>query len=295
MKLIKKILQSFNYKINIVKGRFISPFKKFPKILSLEETLNEIIYKNKSLCRFGDGEFNVIFGGNIGFQKKDEKLAFALKYILEHPVPNCMIGLPGVFGNIDMYRSVPKKFWYAYRGKYANKIFLLLQMDNVYADTNVTRFQTGFNNSIDKKKIIKLYKEIWNNRNIVFVEGEKTRMGVGNDLFDNAKSINRILVPAENAFDRLNEIKHSITTNVSKDKLLIFACGPTATVLSYDMCKEGYQTLDLGHLDIQYEYYKCGITTKKAIPGKYTNEANQRNVGECQDQKYLNSIINHIL
>ena len=36
-------------------------------------------------------------------------------------------------------------------------------------------------------------KGIWEGRDIIFIEGEKSRLGVGNDLFDNAQSIHRIL------------------------------------------------------------------------------------------------------
>ena len=44
------------------------------KIASDEETLDEIIKKNKSISRFGDGEFKIIFGFGIGFQKKNTLL-----------------------------------------------------------------------------------------------------------------------------------------------------------------------------------------------------------------------------
>ena len=40
------------------------------KIASDEETLDEIIMKNKSISRFGDGEFKLIFGHGVGFQIK---------------------------------------------------------------------------------------------------------------------------------------------------------------------------------------------------------------------------------
>lgn len=38
------------------------------------------------------------------------------------------------------------------------------------------------------------------------IEGEKSRLGVGNDLFEGAKSIRRILGPAQNAFDKYEEL-----------------------------------------------------------------------------------------
>ena len=39
----------------------------------------------------------------------------------------------------------------------------------------------------------KLLKRIWDGKDIVIVEGEKTKLGMGNDLLSNAKSIRRII------------------------------------------------------------------------------------------------------
>ena len=40
-----------------------------------------------------------------------------------------------------------------------------------------------------------------------------------------------------------------------KDKLFILALGPMATVLAYDLARLGYRALDLGHIDIEYEWF----------------------------------------
>ena len=58
----------------------------------------------------------------------------------------------------------------------------------------------------------------------------------------------------------------------SKDSLIILALGPTATILAYDLAKEGYQALDLGHIDIEYEWFKMKSAEKVKISNKYTNE-----------------------
>ena len=52
------------------------------KFISTEETLNELIDNKKSIARFGDGEFGIIFGNNIGFQKFDKKLKKKLLSVL---------------------------------------------------------------------------------------------------------------------------------------------------------------------------------------------------------------------
>lgn len=55
----------------------------------------------------------------------------------------------------------------------------------------------------------------------------------------------------------------------------------------------GVQALDLGHLDVQYEYYILRAEKKIALAGKYVNEVEEgRNITDSIiDQEYKNSII----
>ena len=174
-----------------------------------------------------------------------------------------------------------------------NEMFLPLlqfQMDNmiyyIAGDTDITR---NANN-------VPHMKQIWQDKDIVIVEGKLSRLGVGNDLFDNVKSLKRILCPAENAFDKYDEI-FAECLKQPKEKLFLLALGPTATVLAYDLCNKGYQALDVGHIDICYEWKLRGAIGKIAIPGKYVNEVpdGRDNIEDCTDENYLNSIITKIL
>jgi len=66
----------------------------------------------------------------------------------------------------------------------------------------------------------------------------------------------------------------------------------TATVLAYDLAKLGYWAIDLGHLDLEYEWFLSGRGDRFAVKGKFTNEvADGNRVAECQDPKYLSQII----
>ena len=69
------------------------------------------------------------------------------------------------------------------------------------------------------------------------------------------------------------------------------ALGPTATVLAYDLAKEGYQAIDIGHIDIEYEWYLKNVDKKEKIDNKYTNEvANGDSVQDIEDSEYQNQI-----
>ena len=55
-------------------------------------------------------------------------------------------------------------------------------------------------NKEDQYDIVKQWKQVFFRRNVYTIEGEFSRLGVGNDLFSTASSIHRILAPAKNAF-----------------------------------------------------------------------------------------------
>src|SRR5690554_6135061 len=95
-----------------------------------------------------------------------------------------------------------------------------------------------------------------------------SRSGVGNDLFDNTKSIERIICPAENAYDKFDEILHEIQ-KLEKDRLILIALGPTAKPLVYELHKSGYQALDIGHIDPEYEWFLAGATKKIKLDNKH--------------------------
>jgi glycosyltransferase family protein len=135
-------------------------------------------------------------------------------------------------------------------------------------------------------------KQLWEKKDILLIEGEKSRLGVGNDLFDNAKSIQRILAPNRNAFSHYESILKETCKYKPTDYLILLALGPTATILAYDLAKKGYQAIDIGHVDIEYEWFKMGATHKVPVPNKFVNEAGAgAGVGGIDNEKYLSEIV----
>lgn len=120
---------------------------------------------------------------------------------------------------------------------------------------------------------------------------------MGNDLFDNATSIKRIICPAENAYSKLEAIKSSIRLNVEKDTLILGALGPTASILASQLCDEGYQFVDIGHVDVEYMWYLRHAILRETIEGKYVNESGVKTCSDVydNDSTYINSIIDRVL
>ena len=79
---------------------------------------------------------------------------------------------------------------------------------------------------------------------------------------------------------------------IDQNKLILIALGPTATVLAYDLSKLGYRALDVGHVDIEYEWFLQKAMEKVKIKDKYTNEAfGGELVTDEVDQEYKSQII----
>ena len=292
---IKEIINSHNQKKCFDCNNNI--FFKDIKIHNDDQTLNEIIYKNKSISRFGDGEYSCIFGKKIRFQEPNKTLGKRLLNILNSREKNLLIGInfPFRLKDIDRFNIIAKNYYKklikVYKFNYIN-----LFKNKEYYSSRITRFYIDYESKKKVPKYIKKIKKIWDNREVVFVEGDKSRLGVGNDLFSNAKSIQRIICPSINAFNYYNDIINEIENKVNKNKLILIALGPTATILSYDLYKLGYQAIDIGHIDIEYEWYLRKTLIKIPINNKYVAESKkmQGKFTSVKDKNYYKQIIGKI-
>ncbi len=272
----------------------------YPVIKSREETISKIVNEAKSIARFGDGEFATIAGRvRHGFQSEvDEGLKERLIEVLNSNEERLLIGIADNYGRLDKYSEQTKREIRRYMKDTVRKEHLsLLDPDKTYYDAYITRpyvLYADWDTDAPKKRFEEL-KQIWHNRKCVFVEGEYTALGVGNDLFDNAKSIQRIIAPAENAFKKYDAILEACI-NQDKDSLFLLALGPTATVLAYDLCKAGYQAVDIGHVDLEYEWFLKGEGRRSEVSNKYNNEFPGGNTPtKITDPTYTTQILTQIL
>ena len=268
----------------------------YPQIATREETLRCIIEEGASLARFGDGEFAAIQGRvRHKFQNvPDQGLADRLKEVLHAKKEGFLVAIADNYGNLEHYTQQAKREIRCYMTREVRKEHLsLLERERMYYNAYITRPYVMFadNQTNAPTNRFQQLREIWNRRDCVFVEGNLTRLGVGNDLFDNAASIHRVLGPAENAFCRYNEILECCMKQ-PKDRLFLLALGPVATVLSYDLHNAGYQAVDIGHVDLEYEWYLKGEGCRVLVKGKYNNEIENGEYPEdINDKKYLSQII----
>ena len=261
-----KLYKKFNLKCSECPNQIL--FKNL-YIESEEKTLNEIIKNNKSISRYGDGEFNLIIGKGIFFQKYDIILSKRLLEVLNSNENKLLIGIfiPKNKNGLETFSDYSAGFW---KNWFRNKRFYLSKIlkKKKYYSSLITRFYSHLKDKSNVGKYIKKLKKIWEGREILIIEGKKTRFGIGNDFLNNAKSIKRIICPSKNSFRVYDKILNA-TLKFDKNTLILISLGPTATVLAYDLTKFGYQTIDIGHANVQYELYLRNM--KGFIPFQYNN------------------------
>lgn len=264
-------------------------------IKSTEETIDKIVNERYSLARFGDGELEIIYDGRITYQQRDEKLKRRLIEIIQSMEKDILIALPKPIIDTEILTEEARCFWNEHASLNRHRWYKVINRSKTYYDTQITRLYMDYKDKNKSKILFSKIKKLWEDRDIVIIEGEKSRLGMGNDLFINARSIQRILAPSTNAFSKYDEILEK-ATNVNKNKLILVALGPTATVLAFDLGKLGYQAIDIGHIDIEYEWLLKQADKKIKIDSKFTNESiNGSKVDDTITDDYESQIIDKVI
>lgn len=269
--LIKDLLAQIDYWLHLYGIR-----KNKIKVYTVDETIDELINTEKSMVRFGDGEITVIRGRDLKLQKVNPEISEGLKRILGYEYDDMIVTIPEIFGNMSMYRKKSRQFWKEHLLIYRKVYDRYCNPNRIYYNTSVSRFYYAFNNKEKCKLWAEKLKKIWGDKDIVVVEGQKTHNGVGNDLFDNAKTIERIIGPSSDAYEKREEIL-DCCRKYEKDRLFLISLGVAAKFITECLFLEGYRVLDIGNLDLEYEWYIHGekdkiSLTKNAIIGEEENK-----------------------
>ena len=264
------------------------------KVLGILDTLNYIMAHNSSVARFGDGEMDIITGHSIPYQDYDENLANELKEIISSESnESLVVCLSDVFERLDRYNQSAVDFWKQHLNN--NYIYYKsLCKAPWYGSTFISRPYMDLVDKSLSNMYFKNIKNLWDKRDILIVEGVNSRSGVGNDLFDNANSVERIICPSKNAYSKINEIQLLIERH-AENKLVLLILGPTAKVLAKRLSIKKIQAIDMGHIDSEYEWFKMKATTKVKLDHKHTAEHNfDENITFIEDDTYNSQIVERI-
>lgn len=288
-RILSKRLDNFPYEIDDDVFKTCIPK---PVLAENESAVEQIVSDGKSLIRFGDGEFDIIAGvGHPIFQDGNAELGKKMKEIIVCDDAKMLIGIADNYGNLDKYTDEIADGIRSYMTAETRKIhYSILKPQKTYYDAYMFKCYYPYKDKKGTQKRVNLVKRIWNNRDVVLVEGNLTRTGVGNDLFDNVKSLMRVLGPTKNAYSKYNELFSSLA-NISKDKLILFALGPAGKVLAYELFKQGYQVVDIGQIDMDYEWYLAGAKFKISNSKKYISQLPPAEVEQLDDDEYKKQVI----
>lgn len=269
----------------------------YPRIHSIEETLDELLNGNKSLCRFGDGEFACI-SGNLRAKfttKYVGMLAERLKEVLTSSDDDIMVAIADNYGDLSGYMPQSRREIRSYMTRQVREEHAgLLDKERIYYNAYITRpFMFLYQDMEQLASYMKRFRQLWDGKKAVIIEGRNTGFGVGNDLLDNCLEVKRIIAPAIDAYDKYDEIM-DVAIKQDEDSLYLIALGPAATVLAYDLAKTGRRAIDIGHLDIEYEWMLRG-RYRVPIQYKFVNEVQGGNVPEpINNTDYSEQIISEV-
>ena len=268
---------------------------KTPIINDGVQLMNKIINDGKSLIRFGDGEFEIIRGNNRPwFQNYSESLGRALRNALYTKNESIIVAISQNY-HLDKYTEEAADGIREYMYGKTRKDILDILEERVYFDAYVTRPYIIYNDKEYAESVFALFKLLFNKRDILLVEGEYSRIGVGNDFLESANSIRRIVCPSNNAWERYEEILESVIDIARVDDLILCSLGPTATVLCCQLANTKYQSIDIGQIDNEYEWWMMGTKKRTNISGKMVAEMSIDNQDFfIKDEVYEGQIVKRI-
>lgn len=247
------------------------------EVYSVDETIEELIHTNKSMVRFGDGEITMIRGRSLKLQQVSPQIIEDLKRIVGYQYEDMIVTIPDIFDDLSIYRKESRQFWRDHL-LFSRKVYeKYCNSSRKYYNTSFSRFYFTLADQSRAEEWIGRIREIWKDKDVVVVEGARTHNGVGNDLLDSARSIERIIGPSSNAYDHLDEIIE-VCREYPKDRLFLVSLGAAAKPLTEKLFLEGYRVLDIGNLDMEYEWFLNKVTKKEEVP-KHSiigNEANEK-------------------
>lgn len=295
---IKNMLKYCRHVLLVIERKITKPSYEKVKVMSAEETIDKIL-EGYSIARYGDGELQWMLGTNEhSFQKGSEKLKERLAEVFTSNEKKLLICLSESFTELDHFSYEDRLFWQLLLKKHWKEYEKVIDLEKTYGNAHISRPYISYNKKYRKQAAGKFayLKKIWDNKKLLIVEGEKTRLGVGNDLMDNVKEIKRLICPSKDAFESYDKIMDFIKNMDYKADMILMALGPTATILAYDLSKLGYHAVDIGHVDIEYEWFLRNAKKRVPIDGKYVNEClNEKSINKTKiDKEYKNSIIGNI-
>lgn len=217
---------------------------KKSKILNIEDTKKLVLLKKKSIIRLGDGEFNLINGKDIHYQKYSDNLKSDLetiitKYLEDPEKVNYILCMPGEYFRPNGLKLAKRKVYvsswsfsrYLFKKKYDREI--------IYGDSFL--FGKG------KEEI---FKQIWTKsgvQNVIFVHNQEEFALEFEKRF--SIKTESIKIPSKNAYQKKEHILKKIMEAATDktDLMVLISAGPCAKYLVQQLAGKNIWAIDTGH------------------------------------------------
>jgi len=235
-----------------------------PQILDFVDSLLEVYRDDTvSVARIGDGEFGLATGvavPNNGCQAADESLREAMQRVLRCDNPKCRVALAKSFFYSDP-SCVPQDI-----DDFANKIFMpqaeagdylkYVVPGYKYLDASMSVVRKHYP-TISRKVYAAYYsvlRQVLLGKDVIVVSGDSRCFEYERNLLNDCgvNSTSYLSVPQKGAWANYDAIKKwLLDMNGSGSRLVLLGCGPTATVLAYELA-DTMRCLDVGHMFADY-------------------------------------------
>ena len=98
-----------------------------PRVLSILETLNRLIEKKISICRFGDGEYSSMLGYDVPLQLKSNTLTNKLREIVASEFDGLLICISDIFGDQAKYIDATIRYNNSYLSNKRGELYYYLK------------------------------------------------------------------------------------------------------------------------------------------------------------------------
>lgn len=219
------------------------PTKLDFNILSQSKTLDLLSTSNKSIIRFGDGEFLLISGLDIGFQKYSDELKNDFLKILNDEDNRLLVGLHSC---VNLHDSEIEESGWRIGAIRVIKIllpFVIKNKNRLFGDAVV--FYAYNKNYFNVTRLVE-NKEI-----VIFANELIVKEVFIQNLFSEASKIYTIIVDKKHSYEKkdiyLNEF-YTLVKNKNKNNLrILLGGGPGSKVIGYTLIKDDYVCYDLGN------------------------------------------------
>lgn len=205
-----------------------------------------------SIARYGDGEFNLVRGGNCISQRKAPHLQDELAAVLKGENSKLLVGIPRLDARSPKYRN-----WYKCCTQYGPYLSKIRQ----YYSSFITRPDSA--PWIAEDRYYELMSELWRNKDITMVYGSERSLSKEFPALKTARKIDVVQCDYAHTYHRIDEIETA--TVLAGNKTVLLMCGPTATCLADRLSRRGFHAIDLGHIGMWWMAHRNPKLTSQLV------------------------------